>query len=141
MLNRFEHRVVTADLDDPIVSAARRMRDERVGCVVVTRDARPVGIVTDRDLALRVVAAGLDPKVTRVSDVVTYEAATLPREAGIETAVRIMSQRGLRRLPIVADDGKVTGIVTADDLTVLLTELLGHIGVGVRDNVDAGESR
>lgn len=141
MLTRFEHGAVVADLDDLVVHVARRMRDHHVGCVVVTRDARPIGIVTDRDLALRVIAAELDPKVTRVSDVVTYEAATLPCEAGIETAVRMMSQRGVRRLPIVGDDGQVTGIVTADDLTILLTELLGQLGAGVRDNVDANESR
>jgi CBS domain-containing protein len=140
-LSRFEHGAVVAELGESAATAARRMRDYRVGCVVVVREARPVGIITDRDLALRVVAEGKDPERTPISDVVTYDASTVTRDAGIETAVRIMSERGVRRLPIVTEDGKVTGIVTADDLTVLLTGLLADLGAGIRDNVDASESR
>jgi CBS domain-containing protein len=141
MLTRFEHDVMTVELTEPIIHAARKMRDHRVGCVVVTRAARPIGVITDRDLAIRAVADGLDPKVTPVAAVVTYDMATLPRSAGIDTAARIMSERGVRRLPIVAEDGTITGIVTADDLIVLLTQELAQIGVGVRDNVDAEETR
>jgi len=141
MLTRFEHGAVVAELDEPVIEVARKMRDGRVGCVVVTRRGRPIGIVTDRDLAVRAVAEGLDPRVTPVSDVVTYDPTTLPRTAGIDTAVRVMSERGVRRLPILAEDGRVSGIVTADDLTVLLAQELADLGAGVRDNVDAGESR
>lgn len=141
MLNRFEHGVVCAELGETAFDVACRMRDYRVGCVVVTRGARPIGIVTDRDLAIRVVAEGRDPKATPVSDVVTYEATTLSREAGVETAVRLMRERGVRRLPIVTDDGRIVGIVTADDLTVLLAQQLAELGGSVRDNVDATENR
>lgn len=141
LLSRFEHGAVVAELEESAATAARRMRDFRVGCVVVVRDGRPVGIITDRDLAVRVVAEGRDADRTLVSEIVTYEATTVPRDAGVETAVRLMSERGVRRLPIVTDDGRVTGIVTADDLTVLLTGLLGDLGAGIRDNVDASESR
>ena len=140
-LSRFEHGAVVAELGESAATAARRMRDYRVGCVVVVREARPVGIITDRDLALRVVAEGRDPERTLISEVVTYDAAVVTRDAGIETAVRIMSERGVRRLPIVTEDGKVTGIVTADDITVLLTGMLADLGAGIRDNVDASESR
>ena len=52
-----------------------------------------------------------------------------------------MSELGVRRLPIVTDDGKVTGVISADDVVVLLTKQLAEIGVGIRDNVDANESR
>ena len=141
MLTRFEHGAVVAELTESVVEIARRMRDHRVGCVVVTRGARPIGIITDRDLAIRVIAEGLDPKQTLASDVVTYDATTIERTAGIDTAVRLMSERGVRRLPIVTEDGRVTGVVTADDLTVLLTHELADLGAGIRDNVDAGESR
>lgn len=140
-LSRFEHGAVVAELGESAATAARRMRDYRVGCVVVVRDARPVGIITDRDLAIRVVADGKDPERTPIADVVTYDAATVTRDAGIETAVRLMSERGVRRLPIVTEDGKVTGIITADDITVLLTGLLADLGAGIRDNVDTSESR
>ncbi len=141
MLTRFEHGAVVAELTTPVIDVARRMRECRVGCVVVTRGARPIGIVTDRDLALRVVAEGLDPNVTPVSDVVTMDVTTVPRDASIETAVRIMRERGVRRLPIVAEDGRVTGIVTADDLTILLAQELGELGSSISENVDAAESR
>jgi CBS domain-containing protein len=140
-LERFEHGAVVAELTETAVDVARKMRDYRVGCVVVTRGAHPIGIITDRDLALRVVAEGLNPASTRVSDIVTYDATTLPRTAGIDTAVRLMRERGVRRLPIVTEDGKITGIVTADDLTILLAQELGDLGAGLQHSVDAGESR
>lgn len=140
-LSRFEHGAVVAELDESAAAAARRMRDFRVGCVVVVRNARPVGILTDRDLAIRVVAAGLDPEKTLVSEIVTYDATTVSRDAGIETAVHIMGERGVRRLPIVTDDGKVTGVISADDLVILFNVQLAHLAAGIRDNVDAVESR
>lgn len=140
-LRRFEHGVVTATLEESAFDVARRMRDFRVGAVVVTRGAKPVGIVTDRDLALRVVAEGLDPRRTCVSEIVTHDATTLPRDAGIETAARVMRERGVRRLPIVTSDGTIIGIVTADDLTMLLAKELSDVGAGIADSVDAGESR
>jgi CBS domain-containing protein len=140
-LARFEHGVVVAQLDESAGDVARRMRDFHVGCVVVIRGDRSVGILTDRDLALRVVAEGRDPEKTKVSDIVTYEATTVSREAGIETAVRLMRDHGVRRLPIVTEDGQVTGIVTADDLVVLLTDELANVGMAIKDNVDSGDSR
>jgi CBS domain-containing protein len=140
-LRRFEHGVVTADLEETALDVAMRMREFRVGAVVVTRGARPVGIVTDRDLALRVVAEGLDPRCTSVAAIVTHDATTLPRSAGIETAARVMRERGVRRLPIVTDEGTIIGIVTADDLTVLLAKELADVGAGLSDSVDATESR
>ena len=140
-LARFEHGAVVAELNESAAMAARRMRDFRVGCVVVVRNARPVGILTDRDLAIRVVAAGRDPEKTPVSEIVTYEASTVPREAGLETVVRLMSEKGVRRLPIVTEDGKVYGVVTADDLMVLFSKQLADLGVGIRDNIDASDSR
>jgi CBS domain-containing protein len=140
-LARFEHGVVVAQLEETAADAARRLRDFQVGCVVVTRGGKSVGILTDRDLALRVVAEGRDPKQTLVSEIVTYDATTVLRDAGVETAVRIMRERGVRRLPIVTEDGQVTGIVTADDLVVLLTEDLADLGMAIRGNVDANESR
>jgi len=77
----------------------------------------------------------------RVGEIVTYDATTLPRDAGIETAARTMRERGVRRLPIVTDEGTVIGIVTADDLTILLAKELADVGAGLADNVTAEESR
>lgn len=135
-LSRFENRVVTATLDESAMDIARKMRDGRVGCVVITRSSRPIGIVTDRDLALRVVAEGKDARTTSIADIVTYDATTIPRDAGIETAVHTMRECGVRRLPIVDNDGVVTGIVTADDLTILLARELGDLGEGLNASVN-----
>ncbi|MFO0761335.1 MAG: CBS domain-containing protein [Byssovorax sp.] len=140
-LQRFEREVVTVPLDAPVIAAAQLMRDRRVGCVVVVREGRPVGILTDRDIALRIVAAGRDPERTLISQVVTFEAVSLLRTDTIETALTRMRQFGVRRLPIIDDSGQISGIVTADDLLPLLANELLALGSGVEDNVDASESR
>lgn len=140
-LYRFEHQVVVAELSDNAFTVARRMRDAGVGSVVIVRDQRPIGIVTDRDLCIRVIAEGKHPETTLVSEVVTYDATTLTRSAGIDTAVRTMREKGVRRLPIVNEEGLLTGIVTADDLFVLLTSELADLGELLDNNVDSVESR
>ncbi|WP_437567603.1 CBS domain-containing protein [Sorangium sp. So ce296] len=132
---------MSADLTETAIDVARRMRDFRVGCVVVTQGARAIGILTDRDLVMRVMADAREPEKTLVSEIVTYDPTTLQQSDSIETALRLMRERGVRRLPIVRHDGKVTGIVTADDLTVMLAAELSDLGAGIRDNVDATESR
>jgi len=140
-LARFERAVVTAELDEPVLDAARRMRDSKVGCIIVLREGRPLGMLTDRDLALRVVAERLDPLEVSIADVVTYEAATIKRTDGLETAVRTMRERGVRRLPIVTEDGRVTGVVSADDLLRLLGHELALLGETIENNVDGSETR
>ncbi|WP_437596753.1 CBS domain-containing protein [Sorangium sp. So ce590] len=130
-----------AELTETAIDVARRMREFRVGCVVVTQGARAIGILTDRDLVMRVMADARDPGKTLVSEIVTYDPTTLQQTDSIETALRLMRERGVRRLPIVRHDGNVTGIVTADDLIVMLASALADLGAGIRDNVDATESR
>ncbi|WP_438014823.1 CBS domain-containing protein [Sorangium sp. So ce315] len=132
---------MSAELTETASAVARRMRDFRVGCVVVTQGARAIGILTDRDLVLRVMADGRQPDKTLVSEIVTYDPTTLQQTDSIETALRLMRERGVRRLPIVRHDGKVTGIVTADDLTVMLASALADLGAGIHENVDGTESR
>jgi CBS domain-containing protein len=140
-LSRFECPVVTATLDDTVFDVACRMRDKHVGCVVVVRDGRPVGMLTDRDVVLRVVAEGLDARSVLMSSIVTYDAVTVLRTAGFETAARTMREHCVRRVPIVDSEGCVTGIVTADDLIALLGRELSELGQAITSNVDGSESR
>ncbi len=140
-IERFRRNVVTADESDSVIAIARRLRDEKVGCVVVVREGLPVGILTDRDLAIRVLAEGRDPAKTKVADVLTYGPTTVDETDELETAVTRMRERGVRRLPIVDAKGRVTGIVTADDVMVLLGRELGAIGEVIEDGADADESR
>jgi len=140
-LGRFERAVVTATLDDTAYSVACQMRDQHVGCVVVVRDGHPVGMLTDRDLVLRVIAEGLDPRTVLVSSIVTYDAATVLRTDGFETVMRTMREHGVRRVPIVDEQGRITGIVTTDDLVTLLGRELCALGEAINSNVDGSESR
>jgi CBS domain-containing protein len=133
--------VVIATLGESVSAAARRLRDHHVGCLVVTREGRPVGILTDRDLVIRVVAEGLDPATTRIDDVLTYDPVTLRESDTIDAAAQCMRQHGVRRLPIVDDTGKVAGIVTADDLLVQLGRQLSALGEAIAEPADSTDSR
>ncbi len=102
-----------------VADAARRMRDEDIGDVLVVRDGELSAIVTDRDIAVRVVAEDRDPSETRLDEVTSKDMATLSPDDTIADAVRIMRSRALRRVPVV-EDGRPVGIVSIGDLAVEL---------------------
>jgi CBS domain-containing protein len=120
------------DLADPtesVLEAARRMGERRVGTLVIVDDAgKPIGLLTDRDLALRVVAAGGDPRATSVGEVMTAHPKTVGESTPIESALSLMRSGSFRRLPVVNDDGKLVGIVSLDDVLSLLAEEFELIG-------------
>jgi CBS domain-containing protein len=120
--------VDTAGYDETVLEAARRMRDRQVGTVIVVDDLRPVGMVTDRDLTVRVLAAGLDPQATRLSEVMTPSPTTIREDDSIETALGYMRAGRFRRLPVVGRDGRLLGIVALDDVLELVAEELADIG-------------
>jgi CBS domain-containing protein len=120
--------VDTVHFDESVLESARRMRDRQVGTVVVVDNMRPVGILTDRDLTVRVLAAGLDAKVTRVSEVMTPSPTTIGEDDSIETAVGYMRAGRFRRLPVVGRDGRVIGILALDDVLELVADELADIG-------------
>ncbi len=114
--------VVTAHEDESVRDLASTMDDSHVGSVVITDDDEPIGIVTDRDLATRVIGDGMDPAETTASDVMSEEPTTVEHTAGFYKATELMSEHGVRRLPVCDDNGKLTGIITADDLNELLAD-------------------
>jgi CBS domain-containing protein len=140
-LARFKAPLATATVEDTVEKAARTMRDRHVGCLLVTRRGAPAGIVTDRDLVVRVMAEGRDPSTAQVGEFVTYDPITLSVHDGIETAVQRMRRHGVRRLPIVDEDGVAVGIVTADDLLVLLGGEIASVCEGIENRADAEDSR
>lgn len=91
------------------------MESNHVGVVIVGDRGRPVGLLTDRDIALRVVARGLDPVTTEIRQVMTPNPAVLPIDGTEEEAIQLMRERHVRRIPLV-DGERVAGIVTLDDL-------------------------
>jgi CBS domain-containing protein len=127
-------KVVTAEPTDTISSVARRMREHNVGAVIVVEGQKPVGIVTDRDLALALGAQGVVPEGA-VARVMTAPVRTIPDGAGIFAATQCMRDAGVRRLPIVDAQGHLVGIVSLDDLLRLLGRELHNLTVGMWHNV------
>jgi len=104
---------------DAVSTAARSMREENVGSIPVIDSQstrRLAGIVTDRDLALQVVAAGRDVNLTKVGDVMTYKVITCHVDDVVQMAVDAMAEHQLRRIPVVDDDYKIVGIISQADV-------------------------
>ncbi len=112
-------RPVTLDATTPIVKAAEAMRQNGIGDVVVKKDGKLCGIVTDRDIVIRVLAAGKDPKTTDVEAICSRELLTASPDQETTDAVKIMRQRAVRRLPVV-QNGDVVGIVSLGDLALAM---------------------
>jgi CBS domain-containing protein len=124
-----QHNIDTADTLENVQTAAQRMATRNVGTLVVLHGhGKPAGILTDRDLAVRVVARGRDPYSTRVGDVMTSELETVPEDCSIEDALRRMRSRGVRRLPVVNQRGECTGIVSLDDVVAHLVQEFSVLG-------------
>ena len=122
-----------AEPDESVQIAARRMNSRSVGTLMVLdMDSRPVGILTDRDLAIRVVAKGLDPAETVVRDVMSKAPDCVREDTSIEHALSHMRAGPFRRLPVVDNDGKLVGLISLDDILDLLSEEFREIGRLVR---------
>ena len=113
--------VVVTDRNATVMAAARLMRDNHVGAVVVgDANGRPVGIVTDRDMVVEVLACGLDPETILVEDIMLESLHTVSEREGVFTTIRLMREHGVRRLPVVNGTGELEGIISLDDLIALL---------------------
>ena len=114
--------VVTATEGTAVSDIAQTMADETIGSVVIVDDQTPVGIVTDRDLALRCVAEESDISDQTAGNVMSENIETIQQDAGFFEAVDQMSESGIRRLPVTDGSGDLVGILTTDDLTTLLAD-------------------
>ena len=119
--------VVTAAAQMTVDEAARLMRSKNVGALVVVNAGRPIGMLTDRDVAIEVVAKGLDPDAVRVGDVMHRKPVTIPQDLGILDAVKTFARTGVRRLPVVTKSGTLVGVIAVDDLIMLLGNEMGHL--------------
>jgi CBS domain-containing protein len=118
--------VVFVTRNESCAQAARLMREHHVGSLVVLReDARPrvpVGMITDRDLTVGVMALGLDPERTLVEAAMRPELAMVSETDGIGRAIALMRAHGVRRLPVIDSSGTLVGVIAADDLVELFAE-------------------
>jgi CBS domain-containing protein len=103
------------DADKSVVYAAKMMKDENVGLAPIVEGDRLVGTVTDRDIAIRVVAEGKDPEATKVLEIATKEVVTVEPGQKLDEALRLMAEHQVRRLPVV-EGGRLVGVLAQADV-------------------------
>ncbi|MBK9609227.1 MAG: CBS domain-containing protein [Betaproteobacteria bacterium] len=138
--------VVCAVPDTTIVDAAQLMRRNHIGDLIVVdtlgAERRPVGIVTDRDIVVEVVSVGLDPGLVKLGDLLTQPLVTVDEDTGYAETIRLMSNRGVRRMPVVNKAGVLVGIVSFDDLFHQLGIPLSELsGLAIREVRHEAETR
>lgn len=123
--------VVVAYRNMTLAEAAGLMREHHVGSLVVVVDRLservPVGMLTDRDLAVGVLAMDTDPRTLTVGQVIAGELFTVREQDSMADALRLMRERGVRRVPVLTHSGALAGLVTIDDILDILAEQLGDI--------------
>ena len=128
--------VVTANPDTTAARAAQLMREHHVGSLVVvdakTGDGKAIGIVTDRDLVLAVMAEELDPALFTVGDIMSTDLVTVPASADLIDATRLLHERRVRRLIVTDDAGRVVGLATLEDILESLTREFGELVFALR---------
>lgn len=119
--------------------AARLMREQHVGSIVVVdetdRGRIPVGMLTDRDIVVAVVARDLDARTLSVADAMSGDPATVRDDSTIADTLRLMRRRGVRRVPVVSRDGALVGIVALDDVLGSLAQELGELAGAIQGEV------
>ena len=104
------------DAGKSVAYAAKMMRDEDVGIAPIVEGDRLVGVLTDRDIAVRVVAEGLDSERVKVSEVASRDVVTLDPDQDLDEALRLMARHQVRRVPVVEEDGRLVGVVAQADV-------------------------
>jgi CBS domain-containing protein len=138
--------VAVVEKNSSVFIAARKMREAHVGDVVVCEKengvARPIGILTDRDIVVGVVALEIPLETVRVEDVMTPTLVTVSRDAGIYETLHLMETYGVRRLPVVDEAGGLIGIISSGDLLELLgTEILALSRLSAKQKLKEQEIR
>ena len=120
--------VVVVGEESSITEAAKIMREYHVGDIVIVRSGYgkqiPVGILTDRDITLEIVARNVDPEAIRVGDAMTFELTTVFEDDDLMSVIEVMRSHGIRRVPVVDTDEALVGILTVDDIIDLLSEVM-----------------
>ena len=134
-----KHQVVTITPGTDLVAAAERMREQHVGFLVVVEPepnatyGRPVGVLTDRDIVVSVVARGADPKQLTAADLMKQYPAVADESDALEQALRTMRRMSVRRLPVVGVAGMLTGVLALDDVLDVLAGEMGDLSGTVRN--------
>jgi CBS domain-containing protein len=133
------HAVVTIAAQDDLATAARVMREKHVGYLIVTEPGRRegtqrvIGVLTDRDIVVAVVAREVDPRSLTVGDAMTAGPFTAGEAEPVEVALRHMRELGIRRAPVVGHDGELKGVLSLDDVLEALAVQLNSIAAVIRN--------
>jgi len=104
------------DAEKSVAYPAKMMREEDVGLAPIVEGDKLIGMLTDRDIAIRVVAEGRNPEQVKVADVASKQVVTIDPQQDLDEALRIMAKHQVRRLPVVEEDGKLVGVVAQADI-------------------------
>ncbi|MDR4517058.1 MAG: CBS domain-containing protein [Nitrosomonas sp.] len=123
--------VVIIQKEESVLEAAKLMRQHHVGDVIIVEEQngikKPIGIVTDRDLVIEIMATELDPAVMTVGDITTPKLVTVHENTGVFDVIQYMRRNAIRRAPVIDNHGGLAGIITLDDLLQLLSEELSEL--------------
>jgi predicted transcriptional regulator len=130
-------RVITVDRAIDVAAAARVMRDKQVGYLVVTDAAsggqKPVGVITDRDIVIKVLAAGVEPRSRKVGDVMTLEPLVAGYADDIGKTLHRMRALGVRRVPVINTQGNIAGVLSLDDAFDHLVSQMADVAGSIRN--------
>lgn len=125
--------VAKISTDVNIVEACRMLEERNVGCLIVESDEKLCGVITDRDIALKVTGAQRDPQKTTVKEIMTADPIRVFEDRDLHHLTSLMRTYHVRRVPIVNEDHKTVGIVTLDDLIALLGEEMSDVGKAIAE--------
>ena len=132
--------VIEISADANITEACRLMEQKNVGCLLAENNGRLCGILTDRDIALKVVGAQRDPRTTKVEDIMTRDPIRISVNSDLHHLTALMHAYHVRRVPIVDGLDTTLGIVTMDDLIALLSEEMSEIGKAISEEFQRGNA-
>jgi CBS domain-containing protein len=125
--NIMKTKVITVSPSAPITEAALLMRDEDIGALIVVDDTEvPVGIITDRDIVVSVLAENKDPGEVVVKDVMTKQLHMVQEDTNVFDILRMLSRNSIRRVPVTRR-GKLSGIISVDDIVVVVATELANL--------------
>lgn len=136
-----KRQIITLTARTDLLAAAELMREKHVGFLIVVEPeaqaqaqyGRPVGVLTDRDIVISVVARGADPTLLTAGDVMNRELVMVDESDSVEQALRTMRRMGVRRLPVIGARGMLTGVLSLDDILDVLAAEIGEISGTVRN--------
>jgi CBS domain-containing protein len=125
--------VIVIEKQESVFDAAKLMRHQHVGDVVVIEKQGgrnvPVGMLTDRDIVIEVIAEDVEPASVTIGDIMSQDLLTVGEQDDLLETIKLMRARGIRRMPVVDDEGGLVGILTVDDVLELITEQMSDLVV------------